>query len=184
MIGIAIWQAFTQIFSIVHCGYQPVCEPCSRHRSYRHWMVLQPRYRQPGYGEIALGGPIASPACDVLDGFGRRHSPERTRGSERSTMNGPPMSTVGTQSACSSWTDPYGITHTYYIGDARSPPSPVTLSAFRGAEPWRIASMDCNAGGSRVGRRREGPEPWARRGRGPGANTPGWDRWRWTRGSR
>ena len=31
-------------------------------------MVLQPRYRQPGYGEIALGGPIASLACDVLDG--------------------------------------------------------------------------------------------------------------------
>ena len=127
MIGIAIWQAFTQIFSIVHCGYQPVCEPCPRHRSYRHWMVLQPRYRQPGYGEIALGGPIASPACDVLDGFGRRHSPERTRGSERSTMNGPPMSTVGTQSACSSWTDPYGITHTYYIGDAPKPAQPGDL---------------------------------------------------------
>ena len=42
---------------------------------------------------------------------GAVHSPERTRNSVRSTMNGRPIPTVGRQSACSSWTDPYGIAH-------------------------------------------------------------------------
>ena len=150
MTGIVIWQAFKQIFSIAHCGYQPVCEPCPRNRSYRHWMELQPGYRQPGYGEIALSGPIASPRGMRGMASGAVHSPEKSRCIARSTMNGRPLSTVGRHSVWSSWTDPYGITHTYIYRRRPKPAQPGVLECvprcravadrFGGLQCRRLAS--------------------------------------------
>ena len=172
MTGISTWQAFTQIFSIAHCGYQPVRDRILATVRTTTGGCFNLVIGRQGTGEIALGGPIVSLARDVLDGFRRR------------PFAGTIASMVGRHSVWSSLTGPYGTTHMLYIGDARSPPSPVSLSALGGVEPWRIASRDCNAGDSGARRRRNGPEPWACRGRSISANTPGWGRWRWTRFSR
>ncbi len=113
MTGIVIWQAFSRFSaSLIVDTSRFANRVLATVRTGTGWYFNLVTGRQ-GYGENALGGPIASPRVMCWTASAAVHSPERSRCIARSTMNGRPLSTVGRHSVWSSWTDPYGITQIY-----------------------------------------------------------------------